>query len=105
MVARIWHGWTTVDNADSYEALLKSEVFPSIAAKNVQGYRGVRLLRRPTGDEIEFITLMMFESWEAVKEFAGEDFEKAYVPPRARELLSRFDEYSQHYEVRESLEF
>ena len=100
MISRIWHGWTTLENADTYETFLKTEIFPSIAAKNVSGYKGIQLLRRSLDEEVEFITIMWFESWDAVKQFAGDDFEKAYVPPKAREILSRFDERSQHYEIR-----
>ena len=104
MIARIWHGWTTPGNADVYEALLKTEIFPGISAKGVQGYRGIRLLRRALGQEVEFITIMWFDSWEAVGAFAGEDHETAYVPARARQLLASFDERSQHYELREARE-
>ncbi len=104
MIARIWHGWTSPENADAYEALLKAEIFPGIAAKGVEGYRGIRLLRRPLADEVEFVTLMWFESWAAVKAFAGEDYETAYVPAKARQLLARFDARSQHYDLREARE-
>ena len=104
MIARIWHGWTTPQNADAYEALLKTEIFPGIAAKNVAGYRGIELLRRPAGDEVEFVTVMWFDSLEAVKAFAGEDHETAYVPDKARAVLARFDARSQHYEIRDSRE-
>ena len=101
MIGRIWHGWTTRANADAYESLLRNEVLPGIASKDVKGYGGARLLRRDSGaDEVEFLTLLCFESLDAVKQFAGEDCEHAYVPPRARELLARFDERSQHYEIR-----
>ncbi len=100
MIARIWHGWTAHEDADAYESLLKKEIFPGIAAKGVTGYRGIRLLRRPLRDEVEFVTLMWFDSWEAVREFAGEDFERAYVPDAARRLLARYDERSAHYELR-----
>jgi heme-degrading monooxygenase HmoA len=105
MIARLWHGWTTLENADIYENLLKTEIFPGIAAKGVAGYRGIRLLRRMQKKEVEFITLMEFDSWEAVKQFAGEDYERAYVPPKAREVLARFDEHSRHYEVREKIHY
>jgi heme-degrading monooxygenase HmoA len=101
MMGRIWHGWTTHQNADAYENLLKTDIFPGIAARSIQGYQGVRLFRRLVGEEVEFIVLMKFESLEAVKQFAGEDYEHAYVPPKAQELLSRFDDRSQHYEIRE----
>ncbi len=103
MIGRIWHGWTTPENADRYENLLKTEIFPGIAAKNVAGYRGIQLFRRPLDEEVEFITIMWFDSWDSVRQFAGGDYEKAYVPPDAREVLSRFDERSQHYEIREQI--
>jgi heme-degrading monooxygenase HmoA len=106
MIGRIWHGWTKLVNADKYEELVKGEVLPGIAAKKVPGYKGIQLLRRPIdNNEVEFITIMSFDSWDAVKLFAGEDYEHAYVPPKARELLARFDERSQHYEIRERLEY
>jgi heme-degrading monooxygenase HmoA len=77
-----------------------------IAEKKVSGYKRIQLLRRPLdNDEVEFVTIMWFDSWDAVKEFAGEDYERSYVPAAAREVLARFDERSQHYEIRESLEY
>ena len=100
MIIRIWHGWTNKENANIYENLLKTEIFTEIAAKQVTGYRGIQLLRRAAGEEIEFITIMRFESLTAVKQFAGEDYEHAYVPQKARQVLQRFDERSQHYELR-----
>jgi antibiotic biosynthesis monooxygenase (ABM) superfamily enzyme len=103
MIFRIWHGWTTLENADIYENLLKKEIFPAIAAKNVSGYRGIQLLRRQLSKGVEFITIMQFDSLEAVKQFAGEDYEKAYVPDKARKVLSRHDDRSQHYEMKESI--
>ena len=104
MIARSWHGRTTPENADAYERLLRTEIFPAISAKGVGGYLGIELLRRPLGDEVEFVTVMRFDSWEAVKDFAGEDHEAAYVPAKARQVLSRFDDRSRHYEVRDSRE-
>jgi heme-degrading monooxygenase HmoA len=100
MISRIWHGYTTPNNADAYEELLKSEIFVGIGERQIEGYRGIQLLRRSLGDEVEFITVMWFESLEAVRVFAGEDYETAVVPPKARQLLARFDARSQHYEVR-----
>jgi heme-degrading monooxygenase HmoA len=100
MIIRIWHGWTTPENADAYEALLKEEIFTGIRDRLIRGYQGIQLLRRGTGDEVEFITIMRFDSLDAVREFAGEDYELAVVPPRARAILARFDARSQHYEVR-----
>ena len=100
MISRIWHGWTTLSNADAYEALLKSEIFLGIHDRQIGGYRGIQLFRRNLGDEIEFVTIMWFDSLEAVRTFAGEDYEAAVVPPKARALLARFDARSQHYEVK-----
>ena len=100
MINRIWHGWTTPANADAYEDLLNQEIFVRIHDREIRGYRGIQLLRRDMGDEVEFFTIMRFDTLEAVQNFAGEDFEAAVVPPKARALLTRFDKRSQHYEVR-----
>ena len=106
MIGRIWHGWTSPENANEYEQLLKEEIFPGIADKSVRGYEGIQLFRGPVRDgEVEFVTIMRFDSWDAVKRFSGEDYERAYVPAKAREVLARFDERSRHYEIRESLEY
>ena len=105
MIGRIWHGWTKPENADKYEQLLRKEIFPAIGARKVNGYKGIQLFRRPLDTEIEFITIMWFTSLDAVRAFAGEDYEVAVVPPKARALLSRFDARSQHYEIRERLEY
>ena len=105
MIARVWHGWTAPENADRYESLLRDQVFPEIEAKEVSGYRGIQLLRRDLGGEVEFKTIMWFESLEAVKDFVGEDLERAYVPDTARAVLARFDERSRHYEVRRELTY
>jgi heme-degrading monooxygenase HmoA len=100
MICRIWHGWTTPGNADAYELLLRSEIFPGIAERGIPGYRGIELLRAEADDSVEFVTLMWFDSIEAVRAFSGADYEKAVVPPKARALLKRFDARSTHYEVR-----
>lgn len=100
MISRIWHGWTTPANADIYEALLKEEIFVGIQDRRIRGFRGIQLLRREVGGEVEFITIMRFDSLDAVREFAGEDYEIAVVPPKARAVLAHFDARSQHYEIR-----
>lgn len=104
MICRIWHGYTTQENADVYEALLKEEIFVGIKDRQIHGYRGIQLLRRNLGDQVEFITIMWFESLDAVRVFAGEDYEAAVVPQKARMVLSSFDERSQHYEVKAILD-
>lgn len=100
MISRIWHGYTTKVNADKYEDLLKKEIFTGIKNRKIKGINGIDLLRREFGKEVEFITIMWFDSINAVRDFAGDDYEKAVVPPEARALLSRFDDKSQHYEVK-----
>jgi heme-degrading monooxygenase HmoA len=103
MVSRIWHGWTTPANADAYEELLKHEVFVGIQGRRISGFQSIQLFRRDLGGEVEFVTVMWFDSLEAVRMFAGDDYEAAVVPLAARALLSRFDARSQHYEVRASI--
>ena len=100
MIGRIWHGWTTLGNAEAYESLLKSEIFTGIRDRQIAGFKEIQLFRRNLGEEVEFVTIMWFDSIEAVKVFAGEDYEVAVVPPKARRLLARFDARSQHYEVK-----
>jgi len=97
MITRIWHGWTSPQNADKYEQLLRSEVLPGI--HRVAGYSGAHLLRRNSKEEVEFVTLTYFDDLNAVRTFAGEDYEVAVVPPEARKLLSHFDQRSAHYET------
>ena len=105
MIIRIWHGYTSPENADAYEQLLRTKIFPVIAAKKVAGYRRIQLLRRPLGAEIEFITMMTFDSMNDVKAFAGDDYETAFVLPEADALLKRYDAKSQHYHLLESLNY
>lgn len=100
MIVRIWHGWTTPANADVYEGLLKEEIFVGIHGRQIRGFKGIELLRRNAGAEVEFVTIMDFDTLDAVREFAGEDYEVAVVPPKARAVLAHFDARSEHYEVR-----
>ncbi len=101
MIARIWHGWTSPAHADAYQRLLKEEIFAGIAEREITGYRGIQLLRRPAGAEVEFVTVMWFDSLDAVRVFGGADYEQCVVPPAARAILAHFDQRSQHYEVLE----
>jgi hypothetical protein len=96
---RYWRGWTTLENADAYRRVVSETVLPSIAARGLDGYHGAYLLRRELGDEVEFATVMLFDSLDDVRAFAGEDYETAYVPPAARDVLARFDERSAHFEA------
>ncbi len=98
-IKRIWHGWTTPGNADSYWRVLTGTVIPGIEEMSIEGYGGVEVLRRDHGSEVEFMTVMTFDSMQTVIEFQGEDYERSYVPDVARAVLSRWDETAAHYEV------
>ncbi len=104
MISRIWHGWTTPANADAYEELLKHEVFVGIKGRKIPGFQSIQLFRRPLDSEVEFVTIMWFDSLDSVRIFAGEDYEACVVPPAARKLLSHFDARSQHYQVEVKLD-
>jgi antibiotic biosynthesis monooxygenase (ABM) superfamily enzyme len=97
MIVRIWRGWTARTNAQAYETLLRDEIFPGIAARGIKGLRGIELLRRDEGGEAEFMTVMRFDSLKDVRDFAGQNYEAAVIPPRARALLARCDERALHY--------
>ncbi len=97
MMARIWHGRTRPENADAYENLLKPELLPGIG--KVKGYKGSYLLRRNVGGEVEFITIILWDSIEAVRAFAGSDYETSIIPEERRRLLSHHDEKAAHYEI------
>jgi hypothetical protein len=99
VIARVWRGVTSPADAAAYERLLLSEILPGIAARRIEGYGGAHLLRRDLDTEVEFLTILWFESMQAVTEFAGPDHEAAVVPPKARALLKRFDGRSAHYET------
>lgn len=98
-VKRIWHGWTTPGNAEAYEELLHKEVFPGIEAKEIPGFRCVELFCRKLEGEVEFVTIMTFDSLDDVIAFQGKDYEKAYIPESARKILKRWDERASHYEA------
>lgn len=101
MITRIWHGWTEPQLADDYQQLLDTEIVPAIIGRAIAGLRRVDVLRRcePTGDEVEFVTVMTFDDWSAVEAFAGRRVTDSVVPAAARPLLRRFDEHSQHYDL------
>lgn len=105
MIERIWHGWTTLENAQAYENLLKTEIFVGINNKNINGYRGIKLLTRKVDEEMEFITIMKFDSIQSIINFAGKDYENCVVPESAQKVLKRYDKKAQHYELKEIYEF
>jgi antibiotic biosynthesis monooxygenase (ABM) superfamily enzyme len=97
VITRLWRGWTAPENADAYEAFLLTELFPSMRA--IPGFRNADVLRRNDGNEVAFVTLTRFDSLEAIRAFAGEDYETPVLEPRALELLSRWEERALHYET------
>ncbi len=98
MINRVWHGWTTPGNAARYEEMVTAEVLPS--HEPLPGYRGAYLLRRETGDEVEFVVITRWESYDAIRGFAGADYDRATIPPEAEALLARFDARAVHYDQR-----
>ena len=99
MICRLWRGWTTPEDADAYERLVRTEVIPAIEARKIQGFRHIDLMKRDLDGEIEFQTLMWFDSLDAIKAFMGEDYSVSHVPPEARAVLNSFDDRAAHYEV------
>ena len=100
-IKRTWHGWTAPGNAGAYEQVLRSHVLPSIEAKRIAGYRGIEVLRRDHGQEVEFMTIMTFDSMQSVIDFQGAEYERCYVPEAAQAVLARWDRTAAHFEVRE----
>ncbi|HEX2601681.1 MAG TPA: hypothetical protein VHL32_06160 [Gemmatimonadaceae bacterium] len=98
MISRIWHGWTSVEDANKYESMLRADVLPGI--HRITGYLGAYLLRRDAANkEIEFVTITQFTDFAAVKAFAGIDYERAVIAPGAGALLTHYDERSAHYDT------
>jgi heme-degrading monooxygenase HmoA len=97
MIGRLWHGWTTIEDAPRYEEHLRRETFPAL--RGIEGYVEGYVLRRDSGDRVDFAVLTLWESLEAIRRFAGDDYETAVVPEEARRALRGFDERVTHYEV------
>ena len=101
LIVRTWHGWTLPDDADAYQALLTTTIVPGIAERAIPGHRSTDILRRDPLDsasgETEFVTVMVFDDWDAIVEFAGGDGTPSVVPDAARAVLCRFDDHSRHY--------
>ena len=104
-IKRVWHGWTTPEKADEYQKLLHGEIFAGIEAKNITGYRSIELFRRDLDDEVEFVTIMTFDSLQDVIDFQGEDYTRCYVPNSARKVLKRWDRESAHYRTVETRKY
>ena len=97
MIARVWHGYTKPEHADTFEAMLKPELLPGIG--KAKGYRGSYLLRRRLGNEVEFTTILLFDSIDAIRALAGPDYEKSIIPEERRKYLARHDPKAAHYEI------
>ena len=99
MICRLWRGWTTPENAGDYERIVRNEVIPEIEARKIPGFRHVDLMKRDLGGEIEFQTLMWFDSLDSIKAFMGEDYSVSHVPAEARAVLNSFDDRAAHFEI------
>ena len=99
MICRLWRGWTTPENAGAYETIVRGEVIPGIEARRIPGFRHIDLMRRDLGGEVEFQTLMWFDSLDAIVAFIGEDYAVSHVPVAARAVLSRYDDRAVHFEI------
>ncbi|MEP7288270.1 MAG: antibiotic biosynthesis monooxygenase [Chloroflexota bacterium] len=100
MIARVWRGWTKAENANAYEKLLQEVIYPGL--QEIEGYRGGYILRQDHNDESEFVTVNLFESLDAVKAFAGADYETPMFEPEARQLLSKVEPIARHYDVKKA---
>ena len=100
-VARIWHGWTTVDDADAYQSVVENQVFPDIFARDIPGLISADLLRadRVVDGEVEFTTIILFDKLDSVRNFMGDDYRRAHVPEEAQAILQRFDAEASHFHV------
>jgi heme-degrading monooxygenase HmoA len=98
MIARLWRGWTSMENADAYERLLREPVLPDL--QQIDGYRGGYILRNDGNNEVEFVVMNLFDSLEAVRAFAGPDYTVPVFEPEARQLLSKVESLARHYEVK-----
>ena len=102
-IIRTWKGWTTQENASIYENLLIKEVFPEVKRKGVKGLEKVSISTQSNKEEVEFLLILQFESLDAVKRFAGDSYQRAYIPENAKRILLRYDKTAEHYEFRKEL--
>lgn len=103
MIARVWKGWTKAEDANDYEKLLREVVYPEL--KKIGGYIGGYILRHDNSEESEFVTMNLFESIDAVKKFAGSDYDVPVFEPEARRLLSKVEPIARHYHVKQAPKF
>lgn len=104
-IKRVWHGWTTLENADKYQNILYNEVIPEIEAKKIPGYQSIQVFRRDLENEVEFVTIMTFDSLQNVIDFQGEDYTRCYVPDVAQKVLKHWDKHSAHYNTLQTITY
>jgi heme-degrading monooxygenase HmoA len=97
MIGRLWRGSTTPENAAAYENVLRTLVLSEL--DHIPGSKGIYVLRRNADDKVEFITLTLFDSLDAIKAFAGEEYEQAVILPEAHALLAMHEPTAAHYEI------
>ena len=97
MITRLWRGWTATESADAYERFLLTDLLPKM--REIPGFLGADVLRRAEAGEVAFVTLTRFDTLDAIRVFAGEDYEMPVLEPTARALLSRYDPRAQHFET------
>ena len=102
-IIRTWSGWTTLEKASAYETFLVDEVFPDVKKKGVDGLEKVSISTLASNDEVQFFLVLQFDKIDSVKKFAGEDYQNAYVPEKAKQLLKRYDKTASHFELKEEL--
>lgn len=100
MICRVWRGWTTQENAPKYDDYLQKELFPRLDRElQVHGYHGYQLLRLVRGEEVEFMTMLWFESIKNVRSFAGDGYETPVISEKTKSLLARFADRADHYDL------
>ncbi|MEX0330747.1 MAG: antibiotic biosynthesis monooxygenase [Puniceicoccaceae bacterium] len=104
-IKRVWHGWTTLEDADAYQDILLNKVIPGIEAKKISGLRKFEVLRIAKKDEVEFVTMMTYDSLEDVIGLQGKDYKKCYVPDVAQQVLKRWDQKAIHYELIDTIDY
>ncbi len=97
MIVRTWRCRATAAKAEEYHRYITGTVFAHLAT--IDGHRGVQLLRRELDGEIEFVALSFWDSYDAVREYAGDYIDTAMVQPEAQAMLSHFDTFADHYEL------
>ena len=97
IIVRMWHGRVPRDKAEAYRDFLVRRAVPDY--ESVKGNLGVEILMRENDGVVDFLVLSYWESMEAVKNFAGEDYEKAKYYDEDKNFLLEFEPNVQHYHL------